>query len=110
MGAQDADLVLDPELDQRVARRLHRVEIALAPHQDRNERLRHGRGRLLPQLRELVSTRRCGLKSNRSAPSFASTTTWPPFSSAPKSSSSPSGAFISSWMTRASGRAPLSGS
>ena len=39
-----------------------------------------------------------------------STTTWPPFSRAPKSSSSVSARFTSSCMTRASGRAPLSGS
>ena len=47
-----------------------------------------------------------------SSPSFfsASTTTRPPFSSSPKSSSSPRGRFTSSCITRASGLAPLSGS
>ena len=40
---EHAHLVRDAELGQGVARRLHDVEIALAAHEDRDQRLRHGR-------------------------------------------------------------------
>src|SRR5262249_1431366 len=49
-------------------------------------------------------------KENFPSPSTTSTVTWPPSSSRPKSSSSPSGRFTSFSITRASGRAPLAGS
>lgn len=51
-----------------------------------------------------------GVIANETSSSTTSTTTWPPFSSRPKSSSSPSGFFNSFSITRPSGRAPFAGS
>jgi hypothetical protein len=63
------------------------------------------------QARRVLDARRAGqLKTKTSFPPSSSTVTCPPFSSFPKRSSSPRGRFISSWITRASGRAPKSGS
>ena len=64
--------------------------------------------RLWHPLRHFFSKRKTSLSF--SSAFSTSRTTCPPCSSAPKRSSSPSGRFTSSWITRASGRAPLSGS
>ena len=95
------------------------VPVALRPR----ERDEHRDGAALLQMAEIAAARRAataarrpdprqlaGRISKRSAPSARLTRTRPPFASGPKSTSSARRSLSSVWITRASGRAPKSGS